>query len=147
MIRLFLEQIAFDLGIAEIAQRDKVFRDFGLHVAGSAVQQRQRGVEMGGLAAHRTQLRYRIVMGQWFAELFAFQQRNLVGTDDQRIGIAVSDDKGFLLREAYRGVARRFSRQGCFIDIRCHGIKRELQPFQEIFTKRGAGGEYKHIIP
>src|SRR3989338_6342354 len=102
-------------------------------------------MKTGGLAAHGAQLFDRIVVGERLAELPAFQQRDLIGADDQRIGVAGCHGTGFFLCKAHRGSARRFVRQGCFVHVRCGGLKRELQPFEEFAAVNGGRGKDKQL--
>ena len=83
-------------------------------------------METGGLAAHRAQLPDRIVVGERLAELPAFQQCDLIGADNQCVGVLGRYGAGFFLRKAQRSRTRRFARQGGFIHVWRDGLKREL---------------------
>ena len=96
-------------------------RDYvrALRGVGARVEQTQRTMEQDFAAAHRLQLRQRLVVRAGLADLQAVVGGDLVGADHERsvvVGEAGGDRAGFRLRKPQRGDFRRFAGERRFVD-------------------------------
>ena len=84
--------------------------------AAARVEERQAGVEYDRPPLHGAKLLQRIARIARFAYGLALEIRDLVGADDQRVGMGSGDPPRLGLRESHRGVGRCLARLLRFIE-------------------------------
>lgn len=69
------------------------------------------------------------------------EQRHLIGTDDQRLGVARSDGVGLFVRQSNYQVDATFPAMCSFIDIRAFPLELPEHPRKQLATIAGTGSE------
>ena len=82
-----------------------------------------------------------ILVCSWFAKQLAAAASDLIGANDQRIGIICGDVQSFAAGKPQRQRLRQFSRERSFVDLRRCNLKGQAKPGQEIPSVTRGGGE------
>ena len=100
------------------------------------------------LAAHQPQLGDGIFATSGLAEAFVAVGRNLVGSDDQGIGVKRHGGAGLGFGQAPGGGRGGFAGQRGLVGLRRNGIERDLQACQKFAAEgrgRGKNEQARHV--
>jgi hypothetical protein len=100
-------------------------------------------MEDDALAAHRAQLCGGARMIAGFADGHAVEIGDLVGADDDRLGVEPGDRVGLGEGQPEREVARRLAGMRCFVHIGRAHLERQAQALQQLLAVSRCRGEHQ----
>ena len=101
------------------------------------------GVEDDALPAQRLQLRDRPVARARLAEDVPPAHGELVGADDETVGMPAGDDFGLAASQPADQVDGRFARERGFVDVRGGDRERHAQPLQQLLAIDGGRSQHQ----
>ncbi len=121
--RLLHANIGSDLRFAQRAKMHVERLAQGLQLLAAAVVQRQAGIKSHGLAAGLAQLCPGVLLGMGLAGDVAIDHADLIGADDQMLGIGEGQRLSLRRRQAQHQRFGGFTRQWGFIHLGCGAVE------------------------
>ncbi|MNG05844.1 hypothetical protein D3C84_890570 [compost metagenome] len=141
VVRLFSAQVALDARQVQFTHVHCERHAVDLAVAGSAIEQGKAGKEGDMVAAGGEQLLASSFEGVRLAENLFAEHGDLVGADDQVLGVAGGQGLGFLPGQALDQLNGRLFGQALFVNIRGGPAEGQAQAFKQFAPVGRAGSQ------
>ena len=134
-------EVGLDRRLRERAELDVAGHEARALLAARATLDRDGRQEGDAPAAHRTQLRDRVLVRLRFRQRPPVEHRDLVAADDDRVGMAHGDRVRLLLGEAHGERGWRLAGARRLVDAGAHRLERQPEAREQLAAVRRGRGE------